>query len=260
MPLSRPLKYVLLLTTLCAAPLSAALASEPAMVSKMAGKNVTWVSGENSSKPGVQTLLAPGDRISAGKGSFVDVEFLADSCTVRVNAGDTLTIGETSPCAAAAQAAAVIAPEASAKSDRAAETARVIPAAAGAAEVSSKTGSFTRANMGGGMVDISVGDSLNVGDEVFAGPNSSVSLYFPVPGCSYTVTAGNIYKVASQAPCKAAAAVDSGSSAVAEGGASSVSPGVVVGAVAGVAVIGGVALLAINSDDDDGNNNPATPD
>lgn len=257
MKLARPLKYVFFLTALSSAPLTTAMAAEPAIVSKVSGKNVTWVSGEKATAPRVQSLLSPGDRLTVGKGSFVDVEYLADSCTIRVKAGDSVTIGETSPCAAAAEA---VAPEVEAKTDRALETARVIPAAAGAAEVSGKTGSFTRVNVGAGMVDLSVGESLNVGDEVFAGPSSSVTLYFPVPGCSYTVTAGNMYKVSSQAPCKGAAAADTGSSAAVEGGASSVPPGVIVGAVAGVAVIGGVALIALNEDDDDGKKNPVTPD
>lgn len=255
MPLKNSLSCILAITGLSWT--SCAVASEVAIVSKIDGKNVNWVSGSKASAPRIQTLLAPGDRLSVGKGSIVVVEYLADNCVIRVKSGDSFTIGKTSPCAAATE---VVAPQGQATAGSLVETDRVVPTAAGVAEVSGKTGSFTRVNLGAGMVDVSVGESLNVGDEVFAGPGSSVTLYFPVPSCSYKVTAGNIYKVSSQGPCRAAGAVDNGSSAAAEGGASSISPGAVVGAVAGAAAIGGVALLALSGNEDGGNNNPATPD
>lgn len=245
MPVSHPMKTALVLALLSSLPASAALASEPAMISKVGGKNVSWQSGETTAAPRVQSLLAAGDRLVVGKGSFVDVEYLGDNCTVRIKAGGSITIGDTSPCAAK-QAAATAAVDA----------ARVVPAAAAAVEVTGKTGPVTRADLGAGLVDLSVGDSLKMGDEVFAGPDSSVTLYFAVPGCSYTVTGGNLYKVSSEPPCKAAAGMEGGASA----SASSVSPGVVVGAVAGAAVIGGVALIALSGDDNGGNNNPVTPD
>lgn len=247
--MSHPIKSTLLLALLTSLPFSAAMAAETAIVSKVGGKNVVWHSGATSSAPGVQALLASGDRLTVGKGSFVDVEYLGDNCTIRIKAGGSITIGETSPCAAAQAHAA-----------SATEVARIVPAAAGAVEVSGKTGPFTRVDLGAGLVDVSVGDSLKIGDEVFAGPDSSVTLYFAVPGCSYTVTGGNLYKVSAEAPCKAPAAMNNGSAAATEAAAGSVPTGVVVGAVAGAAVIGGVAILALTGDDDDNNNNPVTPD
>ena len=91
---------------LCSVSATAAFADESVMVNKVVGKNVTWQHGDASAAPRVQTLLAPGDRLTAGKGSFIEVEYLADSCKVRVDAGGSLVISETSPCAAAAQSSA----------------------------------------------------------------------------------------------------------------------------------------------------------
>lgn len=253
MPFSHSFRYVFLLGLISSASLSAAMAGEAALVIKVGGKSVTLVRGEKASAPRVQTLLAQGDRLIVGQGSFVDIEYLADSCAVSVKSGDGVTIGATSPCAEAAAGAAL---QAQTSTDPAIETARVIPAAAGAAEVSRTTGSITRINVGAGLVDAAVGDSLVVGDEVFAGPGSAVTLYFPVQGCSYTVTAGNMYKVSSQAPCKGAGDIGNGSNAAVEGGASGVPPGVVMAAF----VAGSVALVALSAADDDGKKNPATPD
>ena len=138
-----------------------------------------------------------------------------------------------------------------------AEPVRVIPAAAGAVEVSAKSGPDTRVNMGDGLVDASVGDALKDGDEVFAGANSSVTLYFAVPGCSYTVPAGTVYKVSAAAPCEVPATAENGA---AEAPTDAIQPGVILGA--GAAAVGAVALIAITMTDDDGgnnSNNPATP-
>lgn len=243
---------ILLLPLLGAVSISAASAAEPAMVSKVGGKAVTWQSGDKSSSPRVQTLLSPGDRLTVGKGSFVDVEYLADSCTIRVKAGGSITIGDTSPCSAAN-----VQTSSEAKTDPAVPS--IIPAAAGAVEVSAKKGPVTRVNLGDGLVDASVGDALKAGDEVFAGANSSVTLYFALPGCSYTVPAGTVYKVTSTAPCEAPAAAQNGGAGAATG---AVAPGVILGA--GAAVAGAVALVVIISSNDDGNNNnnnnPTTPD
>jgi hypothetical protein len=140
----------------------------------------------------------------------------------------------------------------------AAEPARVVPAAAGAVEVSAKSGPDTRVNMGDGLVDASVGDALKDGDEVFAGSNSSVTLYFAVPGCSYTVSAGTVYKLSAAAPCEVPSTAENGTTE-AETGA--VQPGVALGV--GAAAVGTAALIAITMTDDDGGdngNNPATPE
>lgn len=221
-----------------AAMSSSALAAEPAMVSKVGGRDVTWVSGEKSAKPAVQTLLAPGDRLSVGRDSFVEVEYLEDRCSVTVKAGGSITVGDISPCAAAAQKTA------------AAKAAKpvIIPAAEGAVEVQDKTGPVARVNKGDGLVDAVVGDALKVGDEVYAGPNSSVTIYFAVPNCSFTVTGSNLYQIPAEPPCKAAAAAPVG-----------VNPAVIAGA--GAVVAGAVVIAVImNEDDGGGSDNPATPD
>ena len=231
---------------LCSVSATAAFAAEPVMVNKVVGKNVTWQHGDASAAPRVQTLLAPGDRLTAGKGSFIEVEYLADSCTVRVDAGGSLVISETSPCAAAAQ--------------KSVEEPKIVPAAAGAVEVTAKEGPFTRVNMGEGMVDASVGDSLKTGDEVFAGPNSAVTLFFAVPQCSYTVAASTVFKVTEVAPCQAAAGLPAvGAGAAAATSASLVTPGIALG-VGAVVVGGAIAVIATSDQGDSNNNNPATPD
>lgn len=230
------LSATFLASVVAAAPLSSALAAEPAMVSKVGGKDVTWVSGEKTGKPAVQTLLAPGDRLSVGRDSFVEVEYLEDRCSVTVKAGGSITVGDISPCAAAAQKTA------------AAKAAKpvIIPAAEGAVEVQDKTGPVARVNKGDGLVDAVVGDALKVGDEVYAGPNSSVTIYFAVPNCSFTVTGSNLYQIPAEPPCKAAAAAG-------------VNPAVIAGA--GAVVAGAVVIAVIlNEDDGGGNDNPATPD
>jgi hypothetical protein len=157
-------------------------------------------------------------------------------------------ISEISPCAAAAE--------------KAVEEPKIVPASAGAVEVTAKKGPVTRVNTGDGMVDASIGDSLKVGDEVFAGPNSTVTLFFAEPQCSYTVAASTVYKVTEEAPCKAAAglpAVGVGAGAAAAATASIVTPGVALGV--GAVVLGGaVAVIATSDQGSSNNNNPATPD
>ena len=254
---------------LCSVSAAAAFAAEPAMVNKVVGKNVTWQHGDASAAPRVQTLLAPGDRLAAGKGSYVEVEYLADNCKVRVDAGSSVVISETSPCAAATQKAASAAPE------------DVKPApVATTAQVSEKQGPVTRVNLGEGLVDATVGSTLSVGDEVFAGPNSSVTLYFASTQCSYTVQASSVYTLAEQVPCKATtaggtlvvpAAVSAGTVTGttvtgAATGAASTGAGLAVGGVAiaagvgAVAVAGAVAVIATSDDNNNNNKNPATPD
>ncbi len=259
---------IVLAALLCSVSAAAAFAAEPAMVNKVVGKNVTWQHGDASAAPRVQTLLAPGDRLAAGKGSYVEVEYLADNCKVRVDAGSSVVISETSPCAAATQKAASAAPE------------DVKPApVATTAQVSEKQGPVTRVNLGEGLVDATVGSTLSVGDEVFAGPNSSVTLYFASTQCSYTVQASSVYTLTKQVPCKATtaggtlvvpAAVSAGTvtgttvtgaaTGAASTGAGLAAGGVAVAAgVGAVAVAGAVAVIA-TSDDNNNNKNPATPD
>ena len=260
---------IVLAALLCSVSAAAAFAAEPAMVNKVVGKNVTWQHGDASAAPRVQTLLAPGDRLAAGKGSYVEVEYLADNCKVRVDAGSSVVISETSPCAAATQKAASAAPE------------DVKPApVATTAQVSEKQGPVTRVNLGEGLVDATVGSTLSVGDEVFAGPNSSVTLYFASTQCSYTVQASSVYTLAEQVPCKATTAggtlvvpaavsagtvtgttITGGAAGTASTGAGLAAGGVAIAAgVGAVAVAGAVAVIATSDDNNNNNKNPATPD
>lgn len=268
-----------LAAALCSVSVTTAFAAEPAMVSKISGKNVTWQHGDKAVTPRVQTLLVPGDRVSAGKGSFVEVEYLADNCTVRIDAGSSVVISETSPCAAPADKSAA-AP---------AEEAKVVAATAPVVEVSGKSGPITRVNKGEGMADATVGDSLKLGDEVFAGVDSSVTLTFAQAQCSYTVAASSVYKIAEQAPCVSTVgqlqggsvvvptAVQSGNSSgtvmtgtatgtastagTAGAGLLAAGTGTAVAlGVGAVAVAGAVAVIATSDDNNNNNNNPATPD
>ena len=224
-----------------------AYADEPAIVNKVVGKDVSWQHGDSSSAPKVQTLLNTGDRVSAGKGSFVEVEYLADNCKVRVAAGSSVVIADTSPCSAK-----------SAKADVPVDV-KVVPVSTGAVEVSDKKGPVTRVKTGDGMANISVGENLNVGDMVFAGANSSVTLFFTLPQCSYTVSAGTVYKIVEKPPCKAAAAAG-GSGAAAVGTVAGVAPtGLALGA--GAVVVGGAAIAVIATSQGSSNNDkPASPD
>ena len=257
---------------LCAVSATAAFAAEPAMVSKVAGKNVTWQHGDASAAPRVQTLLAPGDRLTAGKGSYIEIDYLADNCKVRVDAGGSVVISETSPCAAAIQKAASAAPE----------DAQPAPVSA-TAQVTEKQGPVTRVNLGEGLVDVTVGSTLSVGDEVFAGPNSSVTLYFAGNKCSFTVQASSVYTLADEAPCEETTAVGAvvvpaavvagsttgtvitgGVAGTASTGAGLVAGGFTTGAavaagVGAAAVAGAVAVIA-TGDSGGSNNRPATPD
>lgn len=234
---------------LVSASASAAFADEIAIVSKVVGKNVTWQHGEDSAAPRIQTLLGAGDQIAAGKGSYVEIQYLADRCTIRVNSGGSMVIGDGSPCAAAA--------EKTAEAPKAAEA-----TVASAVEVLDVTGPVARVNKGEGMASTSVGDKLKAGDEVFAGKDSSVSLYFASAQCSYTIPSSTVYKIADKAPCAAQAAnvvptADVPSEVAVPPVAPFLTPGVLLG---GAAIIGGGALVVVLTNDDPNNDNsPTTP-
>lgn len=252
-----------------------AQAAEPAFVSNFGGSKVAIERGGKTSAVGVQTLLEAGDRVSAGKGSFVEVKYLADGCAIRVSAGHAMVIGASSPCAAAADQSANAA---TTKGDKLPGDAQIVPTdaviASGSAQVINQTGSVTRVNRGDGLVELSVGQDLSVGDTVFAGPGSSVTLYFPATGCEYVVPSETYFAVASTAPCAATADMGAGTSGSGLQKSSTGVAGVTSGEdddddktlalVAGAVVIGGgaLAVIALTSGDDGGggNNNPATPD
>lgn len=231
---------------------SVALADDIAIVSKVGGKNVTWQHGDASAAPRVQTLLGAGDSITAGKGSFVEINYLADNCTIRVNSGGNMVIGDASPCSAAAQQ----------KADAAkAGDAKLIPAAVAPAEVMDAKGPVTRVNKGDGMVSASVGDSLKPGDEVFAGKNSSVSLYFASAQCSYTVASSSVYKVTDKAPCKASTAnVVPTADVPSEIDPVPLVPPLAILGLGAVVVGGAAAVIIVNENDPSNDNSPATLD
>lgn len=137
--------------------------------------------------------------------------------------------------------------------------------AAGVAQVINQTGAVTRVNRGDGLVELTTGTDLSVGDTVFAGPGSSVTLYYPATGCEHVVPAETYFAVASNSPCAANAGAAGGlqksatsSAAISSGGNSDMNTALVVG---GAVVIGGgiLAVVALSGDDDDNNDNPATP-
>ena len=247
-------KHYVLLAAIMSFSSSAAHAAEPALVSKIGGKNVVWQHGDQEAAPGIQTLLSPGDRVTVGKGSFVEVEYLSDNCSIRAKEGGSIVISDVSPCSASANKKAS---SEGASGNAASADAKVRPTSAGAVEVTDKKGPVARVNKGNGLIDASVGDSLKDGDEVFAGPHSSVTLYFAASQCSYTVPASSVFKVTSKAPCKApVVAQNGGAGAAATAG---VAPGVLLGA--GALVVGGAAAVVIITNDGSNNNStPATPD
>ena len=267
------MKSALLACVFTLGAVAAAQAAEPAFVSNFGGSSVAVERGGKTSPVGVQTLLEAGDRVSAGKGSFVEVKFLADNCAIRVSAGHSMVIGASSPCAAAADQSA---DAGAAKGDKLPADAQIVPTdaviAAGSAQVINQTGSITRVNRGDGLVELNVGQDLSVGDTVFAGPGSSITLYYPATGCEYVVPSETYFAVAATAPC-AATAYNAGSSngsglQQSSTGVAGVTTGQddddndkTLALVAGAVVIGGgaLAIVALTGDDDGGNNNPATP-
>lgn len=267
------MKSALLACVFTLGAVAVAQAAEPAFVSNFGGSKVAVERGGKTSPVGVQTLLEAGDRVSAGKGSFVEVKFLADNCAIRVSAGNSMVIGAASPCAAAADQSA---DAASAKGDKLPADAQIVPAdaviAAGSAQVINQTGSITRVNRGDGLVELNVGQDLSVGDTVFAGPGSSITLYYPATGCEYVVPSETYFAVAATAPC-AATAYNGASSGSGLQQSSTGVAGVTTGQdddddekkaaalLLGGLVIGGgaLAIVALSQDSDGGNNNPATP-
>ncbi|WP_421693806.1 hypothetical protein [Aestuariivirga sp.] len=260
MKMIRPTPRVMTIASLAfiLAP-AAAFAAEPAMISKIGGKDIVLQHGDQSLAPRVQSLLEPGDRVSAGKGSFVEVEYLADGCSVRVGGGYSIVIAEKSPCAASVeQTPAAASAKKTAAAAAPAAQAKIEPAAAeaDAAEVTDTSGSTTRVNRGDGLKDLSVGANLKAGDKVFAGKRSSITLYFPGGNCQYVVPESTVYTITDEIPCTAAAGATEGT-----GGAAPV-VGLMTAAAAGT-----VALVVIlnnekeeNDDNDgDGVGNPGTP-
>lgn len=280
------MKYALLACVFTLSAAAVAQAAEPAFVSNFGGSSVAVERGGKASAVGVQTLLEAGDRVSAGKGSFVEVKYLADGCAIRVAASHSMVIGASSPCAAAADKSAEAAP---AKGGKLPADAQIVPTdaviSAGSAQVINQTGSITRVNRGDGLVELNVGQDLSVGDTVFAGPGSSITLYYPATACEYVVPSETYFAVASTSPCAATAfsgSTGNGLQQTAKGIAGVTTPGqddndckdsndggnnddntckAAIWLLGGAVVGGGaLAVLALSDNDDGGDNNPATPD
>lgn len=248
----RAAQHAMLSTALMAVFAAAATAAEPAMVSMVSGNDLQWQSGDKIRVPRVQSLLAAGDVISAGKGSVVVVDYLADGCSVSVKPGNTLTIGETSPCA--------VGKDGRVQTVRSPAVASVItPAEADPVEISGTKGPITRMNKGDGLVEAQVGASLQPGDEVFAGPGSAVTLFFAMPGCFHTVAASSVYKITSKAPCWTAVPAQDSSASLSEEGDAPVA--LIAGGVSLASIIALVTSTSEGGNDGgNGSGTPATPD
>jgi hypothetical protein len=240
--------YTAVAAFLAASIASQADASEPAYVSKVEGKGVTLSRGQEKLPLQVQTLLSSGDRVTAAAGSFVEVTYLEDGCILKAANGRSITISGASPCGAAEVPRSL--EETQALRATAGQSEAVIePAAADAvpAEVSEVTGPLARANLGKGLVSIKAGQRLNEGDTVFAGQDSTVTLYFIDPKCYYTLQPETYLQITADPPCRDAAPPPE---------AGNVGAAAALGAVA----LGGgaAALIILTGDDDDDNDDGQT--
>lgn len=238
-----------------------AVAGESAFVSRVGGKGVTLSRGEEKLAVRVQTLLAPGDRVTAADGSFVEVTYLADGCILKASSGRSVTIVDASPCGGAEAAK----PSGEAQAQLTDTTrAEVVPAAATAdsARVTDATGPLARANLGQGLVEIRAGMVLTPGDTVFAGQDSTITLQFPDAGCSHTVAAQTYLQIAPTPPCVPSEnlAQQDRSSAGAPTADGDDDTAIAIGAVVLLGGGAAAAFLLTGDDGDDSGGTPVTPD
>jgi hypothetical protein len=248
------------LTFALAAP-AVAVAQELAFVSSIGGDAVTLLRGEDKLRVGIQTLLLRGDRVTAPSGNFVEVTYLGDGCILRVANGRSVTVSSASPCAATDANGSE--GEVQAEGPDQAST-EIVPAAAqaGAARVMDATGPLARANFGQGLVELRAGMVLKLGDTVFAGQSSTITLEFTDAGCSYTLPAETYLEIGPNAPCVPAeglAQQDTSSAAAPQTEDDDDDL-----ALAAAVLIGGggaavAAFLLIGEDDDNGGGTPVTP-
>lgn len=125
------------------------------------------------------------------------------------------------------------------------------------AVVETTTGSVTQANLGNGLVNIQPGSSLKVGDRVFAGRSSTVSVYFSNAQCAYKVKPNSVLEIGENAPCMPASCTAgvqikpvADAPPAEDYGIPPVAGFVVTPAVAfvGMSAIAGAALLVVNDD------------
>ena len=249
--------FVIPALALCLAGLSSlsAQAAEPAYVVRFGGQDVILERDAERIPVRVQMLLSAGEVVTTGEDSFVEVKYLSDGCILKVSNGRRLVVADSSPCAASERVKKVktevtaIEPVAAQETDTPAAKDDVI------ARVTNKTGPLTRANLGEGLVDIKTGAKLKLGDTVFAGQSSSITLYYPKANCEYVVPAENFLEIKEVAPCRKAVVPPEAGSA----GAAGADVGLAIGAVA---VLGGGAALAVLllTEEDEDDDKPATPD
>lgn len=243
-------------------------AAEPAFIVGYGGKNVFMLRGSAKVPVDGQMLLVPGDRVQAGRGSHVEVKYIVDGCSIRVAEGKSIVIAESSPCLGAVDEAQV---------SGAGQDVMIAPAAAGgaAARITDKTGTLSRVNLGSGLVELKAGMELAVGNSVFVGSKSTVTVFFVRERCSYTLAADTFLNITDRAPCIASGgesvsteltnskSIDdqaiglAASKPVVSTSAGLNGIGLAVGATA---LVGGVALAVVAmSGDEQDNDVPATP-
>jgi hypothetical protein len=243
-------------------------AAELAFVAGYGGKHVLLLRGSEKVPVDGQMLLVPGDRVQAGKGSHVEVKYIADGCSLRVAEGNSILVARSSPCLGVGDEA---------KASVAGQDVMIAPDAAGgaAALITNKTGTLSRVNLGSGLVELKAGMELAVGSSVYVGSESTVTVFFVRERCSYTLGAETYLDITDRAPCMESvseststtltnstsidqhAIVPAASKSAAATSAGLNGIGLAVGATA---LVGGVALVAVAmSGDEQDNDIPATP-
>jgi hypothetical protein len=240
-------------------------AAEPAFVSGYGGKHVFLLRGSAKVPVDGEMLLVSGDRVQAGKGSHVEVKYIADGCSIKVAEGKSFVIAESSPCLGSVDEAQTNG------------VGRDVMIAAGgvAARITDRTGPIARVNLGSGLVELKAGMELAVGNSVYVGSKSTVTVFFVRQSCSYTLAAETYLDITEGAPCIASGgesvstALTNSTSIDDQASALAASKPVVstsaglngIGlALGATALVGGVALAVVAmSGDEQDNDVPATP-
>lgn len=234
------------------AGVSPALAAEPAFVNRVGGYNVTVRRGADDVPVRVQMLLSAGERITAGEESFVEVRYLSDGCILKVANGRSLVVAPSSPCSTSEAVKKAATENAAVETVAAQEAAKPAEGDDVIAQVTSKSGPLARANFGEGLVDIQTGAKLKTGNRVFAGQNSSVTLYYLKANCEFVLSAGQYLEIRDTAPCRQAAAPKQTAPSV----SANANLGLAIGTVAVIGGGGALAVLLLTEEDD----KPASPD
>lgn len=233
-----------------------AIAAESAFVVRYGGQDATLERGAERIPIRFQMLLSAGEVVAAGKDSFIEVKYLSDGCILRVANGRSLVVAESSPCAASEKVKKVKTEVAAVETVAAQDTNTPAAQDEVIARVTNKSGPLTRANLGEGLVEIKTGEMLKLGNTVFAGQNSSITLYFPKADCEYVVPAENFLRINDVAPCRKGAVPPEAGSA----GAAGADVGLAIGAVAVLGGGGAIAVLLLTGEDEeDDDDRPVTP-